>query len=275
MISRRDLLALLGAAAVFGAPVVEAQQARVYRVGVILPGGPYSLAVDGLREGLGELGFQEGKQFVLDVRDVKGALGLVEAAAKDLERENVDLIYAVTTPVPVVAKRATQNVPLVFYAGVEPVAAGLVESLRQPGGRLTGTHGHYADLVAKRLQLLKEMMPRLRRVVTFYNPANPAYEQSARFARDVARRLEVEFVESRVTSVEELRAGLRALRPGKADALLVIDSLMIAQSELIAEIGRAKRVPAIFEDRGIVARGGLASYGVDYYATGHLSARQV
>src|SRR5262245_30093753 len=98
MTARRHLLALIGATAIFGAPpVVEAQQARMYRVGVILQGGPYSLAIDGLRDGLRELGFEEGKQVVLRVRDAKGDLKLVEAAAKDLERENVDLIYAVTS----------------------------------------------------------------------------------------------------------------------------------------------------------------------------------
>src|SRR5262245_6136001 len=198
MTAHRDVLALLGAAAIFGAPlVVEAQQARVYRVGVILHGGPYALAIDGLRDGLRELRFEEGKEFVFHVQDAKGDLSLVEAAAKDFERGNVDLIYTVTTSVTTVVKRATKNVPIVFYAGVDPVASGLVESFRNPGGRLTGTHGHYAALVAKRLELLKEMIPRLRRVVTFYNPENVAYEQSGRLARDAARRLEVEFVERR------------------------------------------------------------------------------
>jgi putative ABC transport system substrate-binding protein len=161
MTARRSVLTGLSIVALVGAPlVVKAQQARVYRVGVILQGGPFSQAVDGLREGLRELGFEEGKQFVLHVRDAKGDLKLVEAAARDLERENVDLIYAVATSVAVVVKRATRNVPIVFYAGTDPVASGLVENFRKPGGRLTGAHGRFADLGAKRLELLKEMVPR-------------------------------------------------------------------------------------------------------------------
>jgi putative ABC transport system substrate-binding protein len=119
------------------------------------------------------------------------------------------------------------------------------------------------------------MVPRLRRVVTFYRPENPVYQQNARIARDAARRLQVELVEWRIASVEELRAGLRALRAGEADALLVIDAVMTSQSEVIIETGGSKRLPTMFQDRGIVAKGALASYGVDYYAAGRLSAKQV
>jgi putative tryptophan/tyrosine transport system substrate-binding protein len=131
-------------------------------------------AVDGLRKGLAELGLEEGKQFILHVRDGKGDLNAVEQAARDLEREKVDLIYAVTTSAALAVKRVTKTVPIVFYAGTDPVALGLVGSFRKPGGRLTGIYGRIADLTAKRLELLKEMVPRLRRVVVFYDPDRPA-----------------------------------------------------------------------------------------------------
>ncbi len=188
---------------------VEAQQARVYRVGVALLGGPHSSTVDGLREGLRELGLEESKEFVLHVRDGKGDLKSVEAAARSLEGEKVDLIVAMTTSVTLAVKRATKSVPIVFYAGTDPVSTGLVESFRKPGGRLTGIHGQTTALTAKRLELLKEMVPRLRRVVTFYNPDNPAAQQSVKIAREAARELKLELVERPVASVEELRAGLR------------------------------------------------------------------
>ena len=261
----------------FAAPLaVEAQQARVYRVGVVLQGGPYSPAVDGLRDGLRELGLEEGKQFVLHVRDAKGDLKSVEAAARSLEGEKVDLIYAVATSVTLAAKRATKNVPIVFYAGTDPVAVGLVESFRKPGGRLTGIHGQLTDLTAKRLQLLKEMIPRLRRVVTFYSPDNPAAQQSVKIARDGARQLKVELLERPVASVEELRAGLRALRPGEADAFFyVADAMVASQAELIIDTARAKRLPTMFSEKGSVAKGALASYGESYYALARLSAKQV
>ena len=209
--------------ALFALPhAVEAQQTRVYRVGVVLLGGPHSSTIDGLRDGLRELGLEEGKQFVFHVRDGKGDLKSVEAAARSLEGEKVDLIVTLTTSVTVAAKRATKSVPIVFYAGTDPVSTGLVESFRKPGGRLTGINSQSTDLTAKRLELLKEMVPRLRRVVTFYSPDNPAAQQSVKIARDAARQLKLELIERPVASVEELRAGLRALRPGEADAFFYV-----------------------------------------------------
>jgi len=262
---------------VMAAPVaVEAQQARVYRVGVILQGGPYSAAIDGLRDGLRELGLEDGKQLVLHVRDAKGDLKAVEVAARSLEEEKVDLIYSVATSVTLAAKRATRNVPIVFYAGSDPVALGLVESFRKPGGRLTGIHGQFSDLTAKRLELLKEMLPALRRVVAFYNPNNAAAQQSSKIGRDAARQLNVELVERHVASVEELRAGLRALRPGKADALFyVADAMVTSQTEMIIDTARAKRLPTMFQEPESVAKGALASYGLSYHTIGRSSAKHV
>jgi putative ABC transport system substrate-binding protein len=175
--------------------VVDAQQARVYRVGVVLQGGSYSAAVDGLRDGLKDLGLEEGKHVVLHVHDTKGDLKAVEGAASRLERENVDVIYAIATSVAVVVKRVTKRVPIVFYAGTDPVSSGLVQSFRHPGGRLTGIHSQFADLGAKRLELLTAMAPRIRRVVTFYNADNPVSERNLKVAREAARRLNVELVE--------------------------------------------------------------------------------
>jgi len=164
---RRVFLASL-TGGLLAAPLgAEAQEARIYRVGVILQGGPYLGAVDGLRKGLTELGLEEGRQVVLHVRDCRGDLKVVEQTAVDLEHEKVDLIYSVGTSVTRLVKRATKTVPIVFNAGSDPVAFGLVESFRKPGGRLTGIYSRFTDLTAKRLGLLKEMLPRLRRVVSF------------------------------------------------------------------------------------------------------------
>ena len=179
------------------------------------------------------------------------------------------------TSAAVVVKPVTKRVPIVFYAGTDPVASGLVQSFRSPGERLTGIHSQFADLGAKRLELLKEMVPTVRRVVTFYSPQNTVVEQNMKVARDAARRLDVELVERRVASTEELRAGLRGLRPGEAEALLVIDAMMASQAALIIEIATAKRRPTMFQDEETVAKGALASYGVSYYRAGRLAAKQV
>jgi putative ABC transport system substrate-binding protein len=255
---------------------VESQQGRVSRVGVVLHGGPYSSAVDGLRDGLRDLGLEEGKQFILDVRIGRGDVQSVEAAARSLEAEEADLIVAMTTSVTLAAKRATKRVPIVFYAGTDPVAAGLVESFRRPGGRLTGIHRQSTDLTAKRLELLKEMIPRARRIVTFYRPDNPAAQQSVKIARDGARQLKLELIERPVGSVEELAIGLQALRPGEVDAFFAVsDAMITSQTKLVITTAMTKRLPTMLQETGSVAEGALAAYGESYYALGRLSAKPV
>jgi putative ABC transport system substrate-binding protein len=200
----------------------------------------------------------------------------VGAAARSLEGENVDLIYTVATSVALEAKRATKSVPIVFYAGTDPVSVGLVASFRRPGGRLTGIHGQFTGVTAKRLELLKEMVPRLRRIVTFYSPDNPAAQQSMKIARDAAHLLKLELVVRPVASVDDLRAGLHALRPGEVDAFFYVSDAMVAsQAALIVESTRAKRLPAMFQEREAVTMGALAAYGESFYTIGRLSARYV
>jgi putative ABC transport system substrate-binding protein len=182
----------------------------------------------------------------------------------------------VSTSVTSATKRATKSVPIVFYAGVDPVAAGLVEQFRKPGGRHTGIYSRYVDLTAKRLELLKELAPKTQRVVVFYNPDNLSGQRSVAIAREAARQLKLNLIERQIASVEELHAGLRALRPGEADAFgYMADAMVISQSDLIIEIAKAKRMLTIFADPATVAKGGLASYGESYYSIGQLSAKLV
>ena len=120
------------------------------------------------------------------------------------------------------------------------------------------------------------MVPRLRRVVTFYSPDNPAPQQSVKIGRDAARQLKLELIERPVASVEELRAGLRALRPGEADAFFYVsDAMVTSQAELIIESARARRLATMFQERGAVAKGALAAYGESFYTIGRLSAKHV
>ena len=272
---------VLGVALMFGllaAPLAAGGQTpgKVYRVGIIHLGGPYQVVVDGLRQGLRELGLEEGKRIVLDIRDTKGDLKAVEEAARDLERGNVDLIYTVATSVTIAAKRATAHTPIVFFAGTDPIASGLVESLAKPGGRLTGVHGLATELTAKRLEILKEMMPRLGRVVTFYDPGNARSREAARLGREAARQLGVQFVERHVSSVAELRRGLRELKPGDVDAYFYTSDVIVAsQADLIIDAARVKRLPTMFAEVSLVAKGVLASYGQSFHEIGRMSAKHV
>ena len=257
-------------------PPTQAQPARVYQVGVVLQGGPFALAVDGLRQGLKEAGLVEGKHFVLHVRDSKGDISALEVAAKALEGQKVDVIYSVSTSATLATRRATQRVPIVFYAGADPVVAGLVESFRKPGGRLTGVHGQLHDLTAKRFELLLALVPKARRIAAFYTVGNPAALASLDVARSTARQLKVQLVERSVASVDELRKSLHALRPTDADAILYVgDAMVTSQNDLVIEVARAKQLPIMLQEHVAVVNGALASYGISYYAAGQLSAKQV
>jgi len=131
----------------------------------------------------------------------------------------------------------------VFCAGTDPVGLGLVESMAKPGGRLTGVHFLSTDLTAKRLEVLKELLPKARRFVTFYDPGNPSARESSALGREAAKHLGIELIERRVSSVEELLAGLQGLRPGDADALLTIsDAMVMSPIPALIDILKPKRL---------------------------------
>jgi putative ABC transport system substrate-binding protein len=254
----------------------EAGQAQIYRVGVIHQGGPYRAVVDGLRDGLRQLGYEEGKQILLEIRDTKSDLKLAEEAARIFEREKVNSIYAVTTLVTTAVKNVTSQIPIIFSVGSDPVGSGLVQTFGRPGGRLTGVQYSTTDLTGKRLEILKEILPKLSRVVTFYNPGNRMAVDAATLAREAARQFRVQLVERHVTSVEELRQRLEAFKAREADAYFYIsDSMVTSQAQLVIDMATSKRLPTMFSEQSVVAMGGLASYGQNFHEIGRLSAKYV
>jgi putative ABC transport system substrate-binding protein len=271
----RCCLAFLFVASV-GLARAQPAPAKVYRIGVVLEGGAFYAMVDGLKQGLKALGFEDRRDYVLELRDLRGNRQAARDAARSLEREKVDLLYVVNTSLDTIVKAATQDVPIVFAAGADPVEAGLIESFAKPGGRLTGVHYLSTDLTAKRLEILKEILPKLHKVVTFYDPNNKVAVDAARVAREAARELKVEVVERHVASVEELRHALNALTPQDIDAyFFTADGMVSSQAALVIEVARARKVPTMFHEPGLVKQGALVSYGVSYYEVGRLSARYV
>ena len=254
----------------------EAQQPKVYRIGVVTAGGAWYEVIDGLRVGLKQLGLVEGKQFTLAIRDTKGDAKAAEEAAKNLEKEKVNLLYTTQTSVTLATKRVTADIPIVFCAGADPVVLGLVDSFAKPGGRLTGVFYRDTDLVAKRLEILKEIVPKLHRVVTFYNPRNPVAGESAKLVREAAGQMGIQLVERHVASVEELRASVQSLKTGEVDAVFgVADALPVLEDQLIIDTARVKRFPTMFIDDNSVTKGGLVSYSVSRHEVGRLSAKYV
>ena len=255
----------------------HAQKAPVRTIGILTPGGEsYAATIAGLRDGLRAARLEEGKHFVLHIRDVKGDLREAEVAARTFEDEKVALLCTFSTSTTLAAKSGTRSVPIAFYAGTDPVTVGLVESYSKPGGRFTGVHGHATDLTGKRLQMLRDMVPRLRRVVTFYNPENRAARQSLELGRLAARQLDIEVIERPVRSIEALRAALDAMHPGEADGVMhVSDSMITSDVDHLVEAARKLKLATLFQDKEVVKRGALASYGLSYYAIGRQLGKTV
>ena len=253
-----------------------AQQPKVKQIGVLVPGEAWYEIVDGLKLGLKQLGLEEGKQFTLLVRDWQGDAKTAEAAAKKLEQENVNLIYTSSTGSTIAARRATADIPIVFCAGTDPVGLGLVDSFAAPGGRLTGVYYRDTDLTAKRLEILKELVPKLHRVVTFYNPRTTVAIESSKLAREAAQQMGLRLIERHYTSVAELQAGIRALKTGDADAFFAVaDPVVDNQFKLIIDTAITKRLPTSFARQSFVLNGGFSSYSVSFHEVGRLSAKYV
>jgi putative tryptophan/tyrosine transport system substrate-binding protein len=254
----------------------SADSAKPHRIGVILPGGTQYETLNGLREGLKELGLAEGKHFLLSIADTKGDAAAAAQAAKAFEKDNIRLIYALTTPLITKVKEATSKIPIVFTIGSDPVTGKLVDSFAKPGGRLTGVHYLVRDLTAKRLEILKEILPRASRVLTFYDPDNRVAAEGATLARDEGKRLGIKLIERHVASVEDVKSELQKLKAGEADAFFFTPDPMVGtQSQLIIDTAKAKKLPAMFQEHTLVTQGALASYGQNYREIGRLSAKYV
>ena len=256
--------------------LVAAQQTKVFRVGVIHQGGPYKAVVNGLQDGLRQLGLEGGKQFSLNIRDSKGDLKAVEEAARVFEKDRVNLIFVVTTSAVTPVKQVTSQIPIVFAVGSDPVASGFVQSFAKPGGRLTGVHYSTLDLTGKRLEILKEMLPKLSRIVTVYNPDNRIAVEAVALARQAAKQLGIRLVERRAATLEELRQQVGALSAKEADAYFYTsDAMVTSHAQLVIDAASSKKLPTMFAEQSPVVMGGLASYGQNFHEVGRLSAKYV
>ncbi len=233
--------------------------------------------LDGLRVGLRKLGFEEGKQFVLAIRDTKGDTKVAEEAARNLEQEKVALIYTTQSSVTHNSQAGDGRHPhRISVPGPTRLILGSWTASQNRGEGSQACFTGTTDLTAKRLELLKEMVPKLRRVVTFYDPRGPVGSQTAKLVREVARPLGVELFERHFASLEELQAGIRALSAKEMDAFFEVSDAQVAlQNQLIIDTARVKKLPTMFQSQSSVIKGGLASYSVSRHEIGRLSAKYV
>jgi putative ABC transport system substrate-binding protein len=253
-----------------------AQQAKVERIGVLHLGGVLVTVVDGLRAGLKELGLEEGKQVALEIHDLKGDAKAAESVAQKFERDKFRLIFTNTAPVTAGAIKGTKSIPIVFTVGTDPVVQGFIQSFAQPGGRVTGIHYLAIDLTGKRLEILQEVLPKLRSIVTFYDPTNSVSLEGAKLGREEAQRRNLKFVERKIKSIDELNAALDGVKAREFDAYLYLaDPMVVSQAQRIVDSALAKKLPTMFHDQAVVARGALASYGQSYFEIGRRAAKYV
>jgi putative ABC transport system substrate-binding protein len=263
---RRSFLAGIGA--FLTAPLaVEAQQAgKVWRIGYLTSGfkdTPTSGVMQFTR-GLRDLGYVEGRNVVLGIRYAEGRTERFSALAAELVNLKVDVLVAVSTPAAVAAKQATNTIPIVMTAVGEPVEVKLVESLARPGGNVTGLSIIAPELAAKRLDLLKQALPKLSRVSVLWNSANA--EMHPRFQETLlaAQALGLAVASVTVQSPDDFKDVFGRLSSRRPESLLVLaDTVTVANPQRTIEFAATNRVPAIYEVRSFVDIGGLMSYGVD------------
>jgi len=253
----------------------ESQQAhRPFRIGVLNAAWAASHpTVEGLKAGLKTLGFVDGRDVTFDIRFTEGKLDAMPAAAEALVKAGVDLIFTSQEAATLAAKDATKSVPIVFTLVGDPVGAGIVSKLAQPGGNVTGVSSLQTELAAKRLEALKTLAPAVRRVWLIYYGADLSTVPMINKVLEAAQRMKLDVVTKSVLDVSELRRVLREVRGG--DAVLVPEGSNPELAIAIIEQSLALRVPAVFGTALWVGYGGLISYGPDYYAQGVQAAALV
>ena len=259
---RRFLVTLLAGA--LAAPLgVDAQQGqRAYRIGFLRVGRPPKTWVEGLLQGLREHNYVEGRNFVIEYGLAVNAQQLPDIAA-DLVRRRVDILVASGTPSVMPAKNATHTVPIVFVAAVDPVAAGVTASLARPGGNITGVTAMHADLIAKRLGLLKELLPTLSRVGVLARAGSAATAQYVKEAEVATPKLGLQLRVVTVQDPGELEGALS--RTQGLNALVVADDAVFTTHRAeIAEVAMKRRLPTAYGFSDMVAAGGLMAYGPHY-----------
>jgi putative ABC transport system substrate-binding protein len=235
---------------------------KIYRIGFLRAGQPPTAWIEAFQQGLREQGYING-QHVVEFRVTDGSLDPLPQLAEELVRSKVDVIVASSSPSAVAAKNATTSVPIVFVNVFDPVEIGLVPSLAHPGGNITGIAATSAELAGKRLELLRELVPQLRRVAVLGHPATPSHLKQLQGAEGAVHALGMQMQPIPVHGPEDFEAAFQAVRG--ADGLLPLESVFFTTHRArLVGLAAASRLPAIYGVREMVDAGGLMAYGVHY-----------
>jgi putative ABC transport system substrate-binding protein len=267
---RRALLLALGGAAASWPLAARAQPTgKVRRIGFLARTSAASLAplLDSFRQGLRDLGWVEGGNVSIEYQFGDGQLNRLAELADALVRSSVDVIVTVDTPPTQAAKSATSTIPIVIAVSADPVDAGLVASLAQPGGNVTGMSLLAPDTDEKNLGIVKEALPKARRVAMIFDPNNRGMTLRLAAVQAAAPRLGLEFQSLAAPGTDELAGALRVAADHPPDALIVLSPIYAAYRKAITDFAANTSVPLIFDTKGLAAEpGALLSYGADVSA---------
>ena len=240
-------------------------QAKVPKIGWLgARSAASSTGIELFRREFRVLGYVEGMNIIIESRYADDKLDRLPALADELVSLKVDVIVTASTVGALAAKNATRTIPIVFLGGGDLVAAGLVDSLARPGGNITGFTGIGAVLAGKRLELIKETVPKLSRVAVLWNPQDPSSTQQWNESQLSARELSLQLHSMEVSSAAKFEGAFQAATKARSGALAVTESpLTVSNGKQIAELATKHRLPAIYSREDFVASGGLMSYGAD------------
>jgi putative ABC transport system substrate-binding protein len=263
---RREFITLVGGAAVWSL-AARAQQPAVPVIGFLhgssLAGYPRNVAA--FHQGLKETGLVEGQNVAIEYRWAESRYDRLPGLAADLVRRQVAVIFAGALPAALAAKAATATIPIVFTVGGDPVKEGLVASLNRPGGNVTGVSLFFGELVAKRLELLRELAPGVTTIAVLLNPNNPNAENRSDDAHAAARASGQKIHVFNASSESEIDRSFADLVQMGAGALLVVDDpLFESRRDHLVALAARHAVPAIYNTREYAGAGGLMSYGVNF-----------
>jgi putative ABC transport system substrate-binding protein len=266
--TKKILVWLLVAFFVANVFVAQAQQpTKVLRIGYLTAGflSAQSVRIEAFRQGLRELGYAEGKTLVIEYRHAEGRSDRLPALAAELVRLKVDIIISGGPTVTRAAKEATTTIPIVMVQDSDPVGSGFVASLARPGGNITGLSTLAPELSGKRLELLKETVPKLSRVAVLGDSTEPANAQSLKEIELAAKAFGVKLQYLDVLSPKDIETAFRAASKGRADAVLLLASAVYApHRKEIVDLAVKSRLPAIYFSSEFVEDGGLMAYGVSW-----------
>ena len=266
MIGRRALLCALALPLLLASSRTFGQQHRVWRVGFLaLPKRPEpieSSRFGAFALGMRELGYVEGENLQIEWRFAEGDVGRLAELAAELVRLKVDIIVAGSTPAIRAAQKATVAIPIVMATNNDPVGSGFVESLRRPGGNITGLSNLSTDLSPKIVELLRSLAPKVTHVAVLSNPSNLSNAAVLKNLQAPMQTAGLRILPVDATTPAEISKGFAAMREQGADAVIVApDSMFVEQGALIADLALANRMPSVFSFREHVEAGGLISYG--------------